>query len=581
MHYAVAHFQCTRRFVMIQELKRRFKIALTKIENTDPNRLEITPATQKVFGDFQTNVAMQHAKLLKQNPRQIADNIIAELDETECFEKVEVVGPGFINIFLKTEFIEHHINHLSKDDLLGIHQTECDQPIIIDYSAPNVAKTMHVAHIRSTIIGDALKRIYRACGFKVLADNHIGDWGTQFGKLLYAYKNFDIPEETDRNSVSFLEKLYQQFVALAKEDSTLNDHARAEVASLQREEEPNYSLWQKFISISLTEFESVYSRLNVNFDMQRGESYYNSILSDVVEDLKNKNICRESEGAQVVFFDEDKLPPIPVQKSDGSYLYSTTDVATVKTRVNEFKPSNILYVTDNRQKLHFEQLFEMCSLLGLSTKLKHIPFGLMKFGAGTIMSTKEGQVISLKDLLDEAEQKAYQVLKDTDYSETEKLEIARVVGISAIKYQDLSQNPSTDITFTWDKALNLEGNSAPYLLYAYARIQAIYRKYEDQVGSLPNDIKIKITEEIEKDLCLQLFRFNEVIQLARENCRPNLIADYIYQLSSLFASFYNQASILRAKTNEIRDSRMALALLTGRVLKKGLNMLGIETLDRM
>ena len=298
-------------------------------------------------------------------------------------------------------------------------------------------------------------------------------------------------------------------------------------------------------------------------------------------DLKDKNICRESEGAQVVFFDEDKLPPIPIQKSDGSYLYSTTDVATVKTRVSEFKPSNILYVTDNRQKLHFEQLFEICSLLGLSTKLKHIPFGLMKFGAGTIMSTKEGQVISLKDLLDEAEQKAYQVLKDTDYSETEKLEIARVVGISAIKYQDLSQNPSTDITFTWDKALNLEGNSAPYLLYAYARIQAIYRKYQDQVGPLHSDIKIKITEEIEKDLCLQLFRFNEVIQLARENCRPNLIADYIYQLSSLFASFYNQASILRAKTNETRDSRMALALLTGRVLKKGLNILGIETLDRM
>ena len=581
MHYAWPHFQFTRRFAMIQELKSRFEKALKKIEGTDPDRLEITPATQKIFGDFQTNVAMQHSKILKQNPRQIADKIVNALVEKECFEKVEVVGPGFINIFLKTNFIEEQINKLSKDDFLGIDQTNSTQPIIIDYSAPNVAKTMHVAHIRSTIIGDALKRIYLSCGYKVLADNHIGDWGTQFGKLLYAYKNFDIPENANRNSVSFLEKLYQEFVALAKEDETLNEHARAEVASLQREEEPNYSLWKGFISISLAEFESVYSRLNVKFDMQRGESYYNSILSQVVDELKQKKICHESEGAQVVFFNEDKLPPIPVQKSDGSFLYSTTDIATIKTRIDEFKPDSILYVTDNRQKLHFQQIFEIAHLQGFSTNLKHIPFGLMKFGEGTIMSTKEGQVISLKALLDEAEDKAYQVLQKTNYNESEKREIARVIGISAIKYQDLSQNPSTDITFTWEKALNLEGNSAPYLLYAYARIQAIYRKYKDQVGELSLDTEITLSEEIEKDLCLQLFRLNDAVQLARENCRPNLVADYIYQLSSLFASFYNQVSILRAETAQLRDSRMALALLTGKVLKKGLNLLGLETLDRM
>ena len=566
---------------MIQDLKSRFNQALKKIEGTDPNRLEITPATQKSFGDFQTNVAMQHSKILKQNPRQIAEKIVSELIEKKCFEKIEIVGPGFINIFLKKEFIEEHINNLSKDDLLGIEQTNNTKPVIIDYSAPNVAKTMHVAHIRSTIIGDALKRIYLSCGYKVLADNHIGDWGTQFGKLLYAYKNFDIPEDTNRNSVSFLENLYQKFVALAKNDKTLNEHARAEVAALQREEEPNYSLWKNFISISLTEFESVYSRLNVQFDMQRGESYYNPTLPNVVNKLKEKNICHESEGAQVVFFNNDILPPLPVQKSDGSFLYSTTDIATVETRVEEFNPSIILYVTDNRQKLHFQQIFEIARLQGYSTNLKHIPFGLMKFGEGTIMSTKEGQVISLKALLNEAEDKAYQVLNETNYSESQKREIARVVGISAIKYQDLCQNPSTDITFTWEKALNLEGNSAPYLLYAYARIQAIYRKYKDQIGELSIDTHIKISTEIEKDLCLQLFRLNDTVQLARENCRPNLLADYIYQLSSLFASFYNQVSILRAETPELRNSRMALALLTARVLKKGLNILGLETLDRM
>lgn len=566
---------------MIQELKTCFIKVLHTIEGTDVSRLEITPSTQKIFGDFQTNVAMQHSKILRKNPREIANLIVQLIQKPTFVDKLEIVGPGFINIFLKNDHIEQSIQKLSQDEFLGISQVGANQTVVIDYSAPNVAKTMHVAHIRSTIIGDSLKHIYRACGYTVMADNHIGDWGTQFGKLLYAYKHFDIEDNERTDTVPFLESLYQKFVALAKEDNDLNKYAREEVAALQRKEEPNYSLWKKFISISLKEFESVYSRLGISFDMQRGESFYNSMLPEVVENLKSKGICRESEGAQVVFFPEDHLPPIPVQKSDGSFLYATTDIATVKTRVVEFKPDFILYVTDNRQKLHFRQVFEIAKTLEWNTSFKHIPFGLMKFGEGTIMSTKEGQVISLKSLLDEAEQKAYDVLKQTTYAETEKREIARVVGISAIKYQDLSQNPATDIVFTWEKALNLEGNSAPYLLYAYARIQAIYRKYQDQFGDLSESALFKLSNESERDLSLHLFKFDSAVQLARENCRPNIIADYIYQLSSLFASFYNQSSILRAESTELRDSRMKLALMVGKVLKKGLDMLGIETLDRM
>lgn len=566
---------------MIQELKSCFIEVLRNIDGIDINRLEITPSTQKIFGDFQTNIAMQHAKILQKNPRDIATTIVNALGEQEFLEKIEIVGPGFINLFLKTEFIQKNISILFDDANFGIIQSGKNQTVVIDYSAPNVAKTMHVAHIRSTIIGDALKHIHRACGYNVIADNHIGDWGTQFGKLLYAYKNFELNDDVLPDTVPHLEFLYQKFVALAKLDDSLNDEARKEVAALQRQEEPNYSLWKKFISISLKEFEDVYSRLGVSFDMQRGESYYNSVLQQVVDEMNQKEICKESEGAQVVFFDEEQLPPIPVQKSDGSFLYATTDIATIKTRINEFNPNYILYVTDNRQKLHFRQVFQIANLLGWNTSFKHIPFGLMKFGEGTIMSTKEGQVISLKSLLDEAEQKAYEVLREASYTESEKREIARVVGISAVKYQDLSQNPATDIVFTWEKALNLEGNSAPYLLYAYARIQAIYRKYKEQFGELSQTATFQLVDEVERDLALHLFRFNEAIHLARENCRPNLVADYIYQLCSLFASFYNQAPILRAESEILRESRMKLSLMVSKTLKKGLNILGIETLDRM
>lgn len=570
---------------MLEQIEELIKQAVESVEDSDSSKLEITPATQEKFGDYQTNIALQHAKVLRRAPIQIAEEFKNSIPENNLIEKVEVAPPGFLNIHLKKSYIDDMLIKVSEDEHLGVEQLSEASTVVLDYSSPNIAKTMHVAHLRSTIIGDALKRIFQARGYKTIADNHLGDWGTQFGKLLYAYKNFDADYGVPNESIEFLEKLYQDFVARSKEDESLNDRAREEVAALQRKEEPNYSLWKKFIEISLEEFQTVYDRLDVKFDRAYGESHYNDDLAGVLSDLQSKGVCKESEGAQVVFFANDELPPIPVQKRDGSFLYSTTDIATVKDRIDNDKPAQILYVTDNRQKLHFRQVFSISSQLGYECDFVHIPFGLMKFGEGAIMSTKEGQVISLKSFLDEAQNRSFEKLDETlkgaDYSEDYRKEIARVVGTAAVKYQDLSQNPGSDITFTWEKALNLEGNSAPYLLYSYARIQAMYRKYVAQFGELTVSVKPAIHHHLEKRIALQILGFDQAVKQASSLYRPNIIADYVYNLSSRFATFYNQVSILKEEDPEIRASRMALALLTARVLQRGLQLLGIETLDRM
>ncbi|MCO4784034.1 MAG: arginine--tRNA ligase [Candidatus Cloacimonetes bacterium] len=566
------------------------KKALTQIENTDSSKLDIVVATNNKFGDFQTNVALQHAKILRKKPLDIAQDIADRLQSSPLFSKVEIANPGFINISIDTQTINSLLTDMSSCQYNGISQTKSNETIIIDYSSPNVAKTMHVAHLRSTIIGDALKRIYKACGYNALGDNHIGDWGTQFGKILYAYKNFEHPTDIEKDSVAMLEKIYQEFTQKAEEDSTLDDYARQELVSLQKKEEPNYSLWKKFISISLKEFHRVYKRLDITFDMENGESFYNDNLQGIIDQLQSKKLCQESKGAQVVFFEDDKYPPCLVQKNDGSFLYATTDLATVFHRQNKLNANKAIYVTDNRQKLHFQQFFHISELMGKDYELEHVMFGLMKFGEGTVMSTRKGAVISLQFLLDEAEKRAFDVILDRDYSEEEKKEIARVVGIGAIKYQDLSQNPMTDITFTWEKALNLEGNSAPYLQYAYARAQSIHRKF---VETFPDhDLKSSkycidfvdggsSKETIEKELALHILMYGHAVHHAKNQNKPNLIADYLYQLSSKFSSFYNQVPILKEESQSKRGSLILLSDLCAKTLKDGLNLLGIETLERM
>lgn len=563
---------------MIQKLKDLLYEALNSVEGARPDLLEISVASHPRFGDFQTNIALQHAKILKKNPIQIAQEIVERIPENKILESVDIQKPGFINLKIAVPALESELNSILDEGRPVLTQVPDSPSILFDYSSPNVAKTMHVAHLRSTIQGDALKRIYQSLGWRVIADNHIGDWGTQFGKLLYAYKNFT--HEQNELSISFLEKIYQQFVAEAEINPELEDRAREELASLQRKEEPNYSLWREFLEISLGEFEQIYMRLGIHFDTQLGESFFHDQLQDTVDTLKVRGLVKPSEGAEVIFFENEKYPPFLVQKKDGSFLYSTTDIAAVLYRMKTYSPKKIVYVTDSRQKLHFEQLFEVIKTLELDVDLIHVPFGLMKFSEGVVMSTRKGAVISLEEFLNEAESRAYEVIRDADYAEDEKQQIARKVGLGAVKYQDLSQNPSSDILFSWDKALNLEGNSAPYLQYAYARVCGIQRKYQKEY-KVPENLIFQIRHPAERDLALFFFSYSTAVSQAAETFKPNMVAEYLFTLSQKFASFYNQCSVIKESVPALRQSRYSLCCLSAQILKHGLDLLGIEVMERM
>lgn len=564
----------------MQKIFSLFNSALEKIPGANPELLDLTVATQLQFGDFQTNVAMQHAKTLRQSPQAIAKQIISLIPANDWVESVDVAGPGFINVRLKSQALGEAVAELQVDTHLGVRQSGAGKTVIVDFSSPNVAKTMHVAHLRSTIIGDAIRNLHRCVGYRVVADNHIGDWGTQFGKLLVAFKQSGTSLESA--TIQTLEELYQDFNRRAEENPDLENAARGELLALQQKQEPNYSLWKQFISISLNEFNQIYSRLGIQFDTTLGESFYNDSLAETVRILQDGGIVKESEGAQVAFFDNDLYPPMVVQKQDGAYLYSTTDLATVRYRVKTYNPHRIIYVTDSRQKLHFQQFFHLAAQVGWEANLEHVMFGLMKFSEGVVMSTRKGAVIPLRDLLDEAESRARAVLQNSDYPEPEKQAIARAVGIGAVKYQDLSQNPASDITFTWDKALNLQGNSAPYLQYAYSRVQGILRKcVEKQLDTGVDSAAIVPATEVERLLCLQLLQFPLVVERAALTCRPNLLCDLLYQLAATYQSFYSQVPVLREEDASRRLSCLRLSKAVAACLRSGLACLGIEVMERM
>ena len=566
---------------MITELKSILLKALDSLEGTDQNLLEVVPATHPRFGDFQTNVALQHAKILRKSPLVIAEELVSHLSCDELLESVEVQKPGFINLRLSKSFLESRLSTLYNSENLDLPSLKAPRTMVLDYSSPNVAKTMHVAHLRSTIQGESLKRIYRALGWKVIADNHIGDWGTQFGKLLFAYKNFEHPGHHAQDSIAMLEEIYQEFVRKAEGEPELEERAREELASLQRKEEPNYSLWKKFLKISLGEFHGLYERLGIEFDTELGESFYHDKLSPTVESIRKMGLSRKSEGAEVIFFEDDQFPPFLIQKKDGSFLYSTTDIAAILYREETYSPDRIVYVTDNRQKLHFQQLFKVADSMGLGVELIHAPFGLMKFEQGVVMSTRKGAVIRLEELLDEAQNRAYGVIKDSPYSQVEKQEIARIVGLGAVKYQDLCQNPASDILFSWEKALNLEGNSAPYLQYAYARVCGISRKYSSQFEIPQGKTSFKLRDSAERDLALFFFLYPHAVSQAASQYKPHIDAEYLFNLAQKFASFYAQCSVLKEQDSAVRESRFHLCSLSARILAHGLNLLGIEIMERM
>ena len=568
------------------KLKKLFSENINNIFGADyTEKVDIQNSTKKEFGDFQTNFAMVSSKLIGKNPREIANTLVDNFAENDIIEKLEIAGPGFINIYLKNSFLNEEIKKV-ENEKYDFSFLNTDKTVIIDYSSPNIAKRMHIGHLRSTIIGDSIKRILQFLGFHTLADNHIGDWGTQFGKLIVAYKNWLNKRAYEEDPIGELERIYVLFSEEAKKNPVLEDEAREELKKLQLGDEDNQKLWKEFIDISLKEYNKVYDRLDVNFDYYYGESFYNDMMPSVLDELKKKGIAREDQGALVVFFENDKLPPAIVQKKDGSFLYTTSDLATMKFRKDELNVDEAVYLTDDRQQNHFKQVFEIGELLGepYNYKKTHVVFGIMRFGDGMIFSSRSGNIIRLVDLLDEAKTQVKKIIdeKNPNIPEDEKEKIAEIVGSGAIKYFDLSQNRTSDITFTWDKVLSFEGNTGPYLQYTYVRIMSIFRKLKEENISVENkDIILENMSGIERELAVELLRFPQTVVKSYESYRPNIIADYLFDTAKLFNNFYNSSSILKEEDKKVMDARILLAEKTAFVLKEGLSLLGINTVNRM
>lgn len=568
------------------KLKKLFSKNINNIFGADyAQKVDIQNSTKKEFGDFQTNFAMVSSKLIGKNPREIANTLVDNFAENDIIEKLEIAGPGFINIYLKNSFLNEEIKKV-ENEKYDFSFLNTDKTVIIDYSSPNIAKRMHIGHLRSTIIGDSIKRILQFLGFHTLADNHIGDWGTQFGKLIVAYKNWLNKKAYEEDPIGELERIYVLFSDEEKKNPALEDEAREELKKLQLGDEDNQKLWKEFIDISLKEYNKVYDRLDVNFDYYYGESFYNDLMPSVLEELKKKSIAREDQGALVVFFENDKLPPAIVQKKDGSFLYTTSDLATMKFRKYELNVDEAVYLTDDRQQNHFKQVFEIGELLGepYNYKKTHVVFGIMRFGDGMIFSSRSGNIIRLVDLLDEAKTQVKKVIdeKNPNIPEDEKEKIAEIVGSGAIKYFDLSQNRTSDITFTWDKVLSFEGNTGPYLQYTYVRIMSIFRRLKAENINVENkNIILEDMNGIERELAVELLRFPQAVVKSYESYRPNIIADYLFDTAKLFNNFYNSSSILKEEDKKVMDAQILLAEKTSFVLKQGLNLLGIQTVNKM
>ena len=544
--------------------------------------IRVQPSTGKRFGDFQCNDAMQLGKVLHKSPRAVAEAAVKALPLPPMLTKVEVAGPGFINLTVSPAWLAEQVAALSAAPRFGLPDVGQGKTVIIDYSSPNVAKPMHIGHIRSTVIGNALDRMYRALGYRVIADNHLGDWGTQFGLLIQGYRTYLNDEERAGLTVELLERVYVQSYNRSKEEPAWLDACKAELVKLQQGDAENRAIWERFIAISLDEFSRVYKRLDVGFDLYRGESYYNGTLPETIQLLQDKGLAVESDGALVVKLEDEGMPVCMVRKSDGGFNYAATDIATVRSRVAEFAPERVVYVTDERQQLHFKQFFTVCAKLGYTTRLEHVWFGLMRLPEGTF-STRQGNVIKLEALLDEAERRALEIIKaaNSEMSEAEQKELAAAVGIGAIKYADLSHDPQTLIVFTWEKALALEGNSGPYLQYAFARVCSLLDKYAALVpGAEPLRNTLLLEEPIAKELVLQLLQFPAAVVRAAEAYKPSILADYLFGLSQSYSSFYQRSPVLKAEP-AVRDSRIRLCAMTAQVLSEGLGLLGMRTPRRI
>ena len=554
----------------------------------------LTPAIQventkdKSHGDFASNIAMMLAKPAGLKPRDLAEKLIAALPADPSISKVEIAGPGFLNFFQNTDALAQRLEVALADEHLGVRKAGAAQRVVIDLSSPNLAKEMHVGHLRSTIIGDAVGRVLEFLGDEVIRQNHVGDWGTQFGMLLAYLEENPASAETE---LSDLEQFYRAAKQRFDDSETFANRARELVVKLQAGDAECLRLWARFNEISLSHCQKVYDRLNVRLTPAdvKGESAYNAELPGIIEALRAQGLLTEDQGAQCVFLDEFKNAegnplPVIVQKAGGGYLYATTDLAAMRYRSQQLKADRALYFVDQRQALHFQMAFEVARRAGFvhaGMQLEHMGFGTMNGADGRPFKTRDGGTVKLIDLLDEAEQRAYALVKgkNPELDEAELRTIARAVGIGAVKYADLSKHRTSDYSFNFELMLSFEGNTAPYLLYAYTRVASVFRKLGKGLDEV--DGQIHIQAEQEQALAAKLAQFGEVLNSVGEKGVPHLLCAYLYDLAGLFSSFYEHCPILTAEDEATQQSRLRLAALTGRTLRQGLELLGLEPLERM
>lgn len=551
---------------------------------------QVRQSAKVQFGDYQANGVMAVAKKLGMPPRQLAELVLTHLDLNGIANKVEIAGPGFINIFLDPAFLASHVDAALKSDRLGVAQPKAET-IVVDYSAPNVAKEMHVGHLRSTIIGDAAVRTLEFLGHKVIRANHVGDWGTQFGMLI-AFLEKQQQENAGEMALADLEGFYREAKKHYDEDADFAERARSYVVKLQGGDEYFREMWRKLVDITMSQNQLAYNRLNVTLtrDDVMGESLYNPMLPGIVADLKAKKLAVESEGATVVFLDEYKNKEgepmgVIIQKKDGGYLYTTTDIACAKYRYETLHADRVLYYIDSRQHQHLMQAWTIVRKAGYvpeSVPLEHHMFGMMLGKDGKPFKTRAGGTVKLSDLLDEALERARRLVaeKNPDMPAEELEKLANAVGIGAVKYADLSKNRTTDYIFDWDNMLAFEGNTAPYMQYAYTRVLSVFRKANIDESALAN-AAVVITEDREAQLAARLLQFEETLTVVAREGTPHVMCSYLYDLAGLFSGFYEHCPILTAENEEARNSRLKLAQLTAKTLKLGLDTLGIETVERM
>ncbi len=650
---------------LLSEIKARFEPALKSFADSEAQVSSllamIKPTQDDGFGDYQVNCAMALGKQLGKAPRDIAAELLQTVPLDDICEKAELAGPGFINLTFKDSWVIEQLLQAKSDDNLGVEQVDSPRTVVIDLSSPNVAKPMHVGHIRSTVIGDALANIHRFIGHKVITDNHLGDWGTQFGMIIYGYKHFVDQAAYQKNPVLELSRLYKyvrvlmdyhaavqklpeaqelkqkqlealeriqsadhgdnkgklkqqkkdiqrlkekltvqdeliasytsaledcdpQVAEVAKQHAQVGQQVLAETARLHEGDTENRALWDEFLPYCLEDIQRIYDRLNIKFDHILGESYYQDQLQGVVAELTANGLATESDGAMCVFMDGFEAPMI-IRKKDGAFLYPTTDLATIKHRVHEWQADSMLYVVDHRQHDHFDKLFAAAKLWGYNdVEMTHVSFGTVMGDDGKPFKTRAGDTVGLEGLLDEAESRALAVAREQNpnLEDSRQQEIGRVVGLGALKYADLSQNRTSDYKFSYDKMLALRGNTATYLQYANARVHGILRKLDTDTEKLKAAAdELVFTESVERQLAMQLLRFDEVIYDVLIEYKPNLLCNYLFDLAQLFARFFDQCSVRDSKTTAIQRSRLQLCGMTSRTLTCGLGLLGIESLERI